>query len=106
MLRTVSVATSLDKKLMVLGFEVPDLLAIFMLLSLLHLFLSDLGNQLLFVWGPTAAFTALLWIGKRGKPENYLIHWTRFHIKPGTLSAFDPARGWIPFSEKSEGESK
>ena len=33
MLRTASVATCLDKRLLVFGFEVPDLLAIFILLS-------------------------------------------------------------------------
>lgn len=106
MLRTASVATCLDKRLLVLGFEVPDLLAIFMLLSFLHLFLGDLGNQFVFVWLPTLAFTLTLWIGKRGKPENYLVHWTRFHLKPGTLSAFDPAKGWVPYHTKTKEKTK
>ena len=110
MLRTVSVATCLDKRLLVLGFEVPDLLAIFILLSALHLFLGDLGNQLVMIWLPTAVLTAILWIGKRGKPDNYLIHWVRFHLKPGTLSAFDLARNWVPYpntlNRTSKGASK
>ena len=106
MLRTVPVATCLDKRLLVLGFEVLDLLSIFMLLSVLHLFLGDLGNQFLFVWLPSLMFTAILWIGKRGKPENYLIHWIRFHLKPGTLSAFDSARDWVPCGKKERRGSR
>jgi hypothetical protein len=106
MLRTASVATCLDKRLTVLGFEVPDLLAIFILLSVLHLFLGDLGNQLVLIWIPTVVFTNIIWIGKRGKPENYLIHWIRFHLKPGTLSAFDEARGWVPYPNTLNGTLK
>lgn len=102
MLRTTSVAKCLDKRLTVLGFEVLDLLAIFFLLALLHLFLGDLGNQLVLVWMPTGALSLLLWFGKRGKPENYLIHWVRFHLKPGRISAFETAKRWKPYKEESE----
>lgn len=101
MLRSVPVAKCLDQKLTVLGFEVPDLFAIFMLLSVLHLFLGDLGNQCLLIWLPTLAVALTLWFGKRGKPENHLVHWTRFHLKPGTLSAFEPAQKWEVYGKRS-----
>ena len=101
MLRSVPVAKCLDQKLTVLGFEVPDLFAIFLLLSILHLFLGDLGNQILLIWLPTLSVALTLWFGKRGKPENHLIHWTRFHLKPGTLSAFEPAQQWEVFKYKT-----
>lgn len=70
MVRSVPVAKCLDQKLTVLGFEVPDLFAIFMLLSVLHLFLGDLGNQFVLVWAPTFLTAVVLWFGKRGKPDN------------------------------------
>jgi hypothetical protein len=97
MLRQANVPTCLDKRLMILGFEVPDLLAILVLLSALQLFLGDLGNQLILVWLPSVVLALTLWIGKRGKPENYLIHWVRFQLKPGRLSAFEQATRFEPY---------
>ncbi|MBI3294438.1 MAG: hypothetical protein HYZ71_06875 [Deltaproteobacteria bacterium] len=97
MLRQTQTAKCLDKRLMVLGFEVPDLLAICLFLSALHLVLGDLGNSLVLVWLPSVTFALVLWFGKRGKAENFLIHWAQFHLKPGTLSAFEPAMKWAPY---------
>jgi hypothetical protein len=80
-----------------LGFEIVDLLVIFLTLSVLNFIFGD-GFKLFFVWLPTLALAASLWIGKRGKPENYLVHWVRFQIKPGVYSAFQdsdvPSSSW------------
>ncbi|MGK5085326.1 hypothetical protein WDW37_18730 [Bdellovibrionota bacterium FG-1] len=96
-LRTTSVAKCLDKKLLLMGFEVPDVLAIFLTLSVLNFVFGQMPLKLLFVWLPTVALAAVLLLGKKGKPDNYLIHWLRFQIKPGTLHAFpDPSQWNIP----------
>lgn len=91
------VSKCLDKKMIVMGFEIPDLLAIFLTLSILNFFFGTTSMKLVAVWLPTFALAATLRISKRGKPDNYLIHWLRFQIKPGILSAFqDPSEWEIP----------
>jgi hypothetical protein len=89
-LRSVNVSKCLDKRLILFGFEVYDLLAIFLTLSVLNLLFGQMstGMKLLFVWLPTVIIALVLHYGKKGKPEMYLVHWVRYQIKPGTLSAF------------------
>lgn len=96
-IRTTSVSKCLDKKMMVLGFEVPDVLAIFITLSILNFLFGTTHEKLLLVWLPSIALALTLRLGKRGKPDNYLVHWVRFQIKPGVLSAFkDPSEWELP----------
>lgn len=87
-MRTIPVSKCLDKKLIMFGFEVMDILAIFLTLSILNFIFGSSSLKLLFVWLPSALLALVLRYGKRGKPDKYLIHWLRYQIKPGTLSAF------------------
>jgi hypothetical protein len=93
-LRVTSVSQSLDRRLKMFGFEVPDLLAIFITLSILNFVFGQTGMKLLFVWLPSVAVAGVLYFGKRGKPDNYLIHWLRYQVKPGVYSAFSPPTKW------------
>jgi hypothetical protein len=97
-LRSVNVSKCLDKRLILFGFEVYDLLAIFLTLSILNLVFGQVhtGMKLLFVWLPTIVMALILHYGKKGKPDMYLVHWVRYQIKPGTLSAFDEPTVVIP----------
>lgn len=96
-LRSEPTSQSLDKKLLIMGFEVPDVLAIFLLLSILNFSFGQANYKLALVWGPVAAFAITLRIGKRGKPDNYLVHLGKFHMQPKYLSAFqDPDITSIP----------
>jgi hypothetical protein len=94
--RSVPTSQCLDKRLQLLGFEVPDLLAIFLTLSILNFIFGQTNVKFFLVWLPTLALAATLYFGKRGKPDNYLLHWLRFQIKPGTLSAFPEPSVVIP----------
>ena len=85
----------LNKKLLILGFEIPDLLVIFLLLSLLNLTLGPTGHRLALVWLPSFLFALILRFSKRGKPDNFLIHLVRFHLAPKNLEAFHPAKDWV-----------
>jgi hypothetical protein len=87
-MRVTAVSKCLDRKLILFGYEVFDLLAIFMALSILNLVFGQTPLKWLFVWLPTLALALLLRYGKRGKPEKYMIHWVRFQIRPGVYSAF------------------
>lgn len=90
-MRSTSVSRCLDKKLIMFGFEVFDLLSIFLLFSVLNLIFGQSSMKLVLVWLPPVIMAAALRYGKQGKPEKYLVHWIRFQIKPGTYSAFpDP----------------
>jgi hypothetical protein len=81
------VSKCLDKKLTMAGFEVADLLIIFMMLAVLNFIFGE-GFKLLFVWIPTITLALVLRFGKRGKPDNYLVHLIRYHTRPGVYSAF------------------
>ena len=94
-LRTVPVSRCLDKKLKIFGLEVVDLFLILMTLSVLNLVFGQSGMSLLLVWSPSTLLALTLYFGKRGKPENYLIHWLRFQTSPGTYSAFPGPTGWV-----------
>lgn len=96
-LRSEPTSQSLEKKLLIMGFEVPDVLAIFLLLSILNFSFGQTNYKLAFVWGPVAVFAVALRIGKRGKPDNYLVHLAKFHARPKYLSAFqDPKNTTVP----------
>ena len=92
-LHTSEVSRCLDKKLKILGYEVPDLLAIFFLLSVLNFFLGWTGERLLLVWCPTVTLALVLRLGKRGQPDRYLQHWLKFKMMAPYRSAFlEPTR--------------
>ncbi len=88
-LQITSVPKCLDQKLSLLGFEVLDVIAIFLMLSVLNLVFGSTNFKLCLVWLPTLIFTLVLRIGKYGKPENYLIHWLRYQFTNGYLTAFN-----------------
>lgn len=96
-LNSTPVSRCLDKKMVIFGFEIPDLLAIFLTLSILNYLFGATSLNVALVWLPSAALAVTLWFGKRGKPENFLLHWIRFQIAPGYLSAFqDPSEWALP----------
>lgn len=95
-MRANSVSKCLDKKLILFGFEVMDVLVIFMVLSVLNLIFGNSSMKLLFVWIPTVSLALVLRYGKRGKPDKFLIHWLRYQIKPGVLSAFPEPSVLVP----------
>lgn len=87
-LRTTSVSRCLEKKLLFFGYELPDVLAIFMLLAVLNLVFGQSDYKFVLVWFPTAFVAIALRIAKRGKPDNFLLHSARFQMRPKVLSAF------------------
>lgn len=87
-LKTEPTSHSLERKLLILGYEVPDVLAIFLLLSILNFLFGSTNQKLLLVWLPVVVVALVLKIGKRGKPDNYLIHLAKFQFNPKYLSAF------------------
>ena len=95
-LKVTEVSRCLDKKMMIMGFEIPDLLFIFLTMSILNFLFGTTNLKMLFVWLPSAAIALTIKLTKRGKPDNYLIHWLRFQIKPGVLMAFNDPTNQTP----------
>jgi hypothetical protein len=93
-LRSSSISTCLDKKLLILGFEITDLLFLLILIAVLNLIFGPTGMRFLLVWLPTLTIAAILRISKRGKPDNYLLHLARFYALPRSLDAFDSPKEW------------
>jgi len=87
-IKVTEVSRCLDKKMMIMGFEIPDLLFIFLTMSILNFLFGSTSLKLLFVWLPSFGLALSIRLLKRGKPDNYLVHWLRFQIKPGILKAF------------------
>lgn len=88
MLEQNKVSKSLDRKLLIMGFEVPDLLVIFLLLSILNFFFGSSSYQLFLVWLPPALVALVLKIAKKNKPDNFLLHFIRYWVSPGIIKAF------------------
>ena len=88
-MRTVTVSRCLDKRLSMFGFEVADLFIILFTLSLLNVLFGASSLKPITVWVPTAAMAILLRYGKRGRPENFLLHWFRFQMMPAVFSAWE-----------------
>ncbi|MBI2712751.1 MAG: hypothetical protein HYX41_07865 [Bdellovibrio sp.] len=65
-LKSTSVAKCLDKRLLLFGFEVMDVLAIFLTLSTLNLIFGQTSFKIALVWLPTLILAAILHFGKRG----------------------------------------
>ena len=96
-LNTTPVAKCLDKKLIIFGYEIPDLLFIFLTLSILNFIFGNSSHQLLLVWCPSLLLAGTLRFGKIGKPENYLIHLVRSKLNPNFYEAFsEPTENPFP----------
>lgn len=103
MLHQSKVYKCLEKKTLVLGFEIADLFILCILLSLLNIFFSQSAMKLFLTWGPTFTLAMVMRIVKHGKAENFLLHWIRYHVQPGVLRAFAPAHGNQFFELKQRG---
>ncbi|MDZ4661251.1 MAG: hypothetical protein SGJ18_06480 [Pseudomonadota bacterium] len=69
-----SVPRALEMKSKIFGFETPDLLIIFLNMTLMNLVFGTTSFRYPLVWGTTLSLALFLFFAKRGKPDNYLQH--------------------------------
>lgn len=86
-LKTSRIHRRLDAKMKVGGIEAADLLVVLILTSILNLILGQIPFGPIFIFGIPALLLVVLYFGKRGKPEGYLLHAIRFHLSDGDLAA-------------------
>ena len=90
-LSTSSVYKCLEKKTLILGFEVLDLFVLCILMCVLNLIFAHADFKILYTWLPTAVAALVLRAAKAGKPDDFLLHWVRYQLSPGVFQAFCPA---------------
>lgn len=86
-LLTTKVARALEMKTKLFGFELPDLLLIFMNLAATNLVFGSTSFRYPFVWGTTLLLASFLFFSKRGKPDNYLQHLGELFAQPSYKAA-------------------
>lgn len=106
MLLNSKVPRALEKKAKIFGFELGDLLLVFLYLALSNLVFGQTRLKPLIVWGGTVLIAAILYFVKRGKPDGYLQHYGEFLNGPSVLSAQAPDTEYRPyFLKETEDEA-
>lgn len=91
-LQSSSVQRRLDAKLKIAGLEAPDLLFVMIFAAVMDLFFGRTSLALPLVIVLPAALLGVLYVGKRDKPEGFLVHLARFYLTPGFLSAGEESK--------------
>lgn len=86
-LLTTKVPRALEMKTKLFGFELPDLLLIFMNLAITNLVFGTTSFRYSLVWGTTLTLALFLFFTKRGRPDNYLQHYGEFITQPAHKEA-------------------
>ena len=86
-LLTSKVPRALETKTKLFGFELSDLLVIFLYLSISNLIFGGTKLKFPLVWFGTVAIAATLYFLKRGKPDNYLQHLGEYYNSPSVFTA-------------------
>lgn len=91
------VPRSLEKKARIFGFELGDLLLIFLYLSISNLVFGTTKLKPMIVWGGTILIAGIIYFVKRGKPDGYLQHYGEFLTGPSVYSASQPDVEYRPY---------
>ncbi|MGE3263350.1 MAG: hypothetical protein AB7K68_16335 [Bacteriovoracia bacterium] len=95
-IQTSSIHRKLDAKLKIAGLEAPDLLFVLIFAAVMNLFFGRTSLALPLVFALPAVMLVTLYIGKRDKPDGFLVHLARFYLTPGFFSAGEESK----FEEK------
>jgi hypothetical protein len=98
-LLTSKVPRALEMKTKLFGFELPDLLLIFMNLAITNLIFGTTSFRYPLVWGTTLALALFLFFAKRGRPDNYLQHLGEFIAQPAYKAAGAADRQYRKFGK-------
>lgn len=91
-IQTSSVHRKLDAKLKIAGLEAPDLLFVLIFAAVMNLFFGRTSLALPLVLVLPSVMLLVLYIGKRDKPDSFLIHLARFYLTPGFFSAGEESK--------------
>lgn len=86
-LLTSRVPRALEMKSKLFGYELSDLLLIFMNLAVTNLVFGATSFRYPLVWGTTLFLALFLFFAKCGRPDNYLQHLIEHYARPAYFSA-------------------
>lgn len=91
-LQSSSVHRKLDAKLKIVGLEAPDLLFVLIFAAVMNLFFGRTSLALPLVIALPLLMLFALYVGKRDKPDGFMIHLARFYLTPGFFSAGEESK--------------
>jgi hypothetical protein len=96
-LLTSTVPRTLDTKSKILGLELSDVLLLLLNLSVQNLIFGTTHLKIPMVFGTNIALAALLFIFKRGKPDQFIQHFFEYLVAPTVKSANSSDQVYLPF---------
>ena len=82
---------TLEIKTRLWGFEIADILVIFLNLAVMNFIFGGSGFKGTFlIWGASIFLALFLFFIKRGKPDSYVLHCFQFIAQPGSFDAGMP----------------
>ena len=95
-LLTSSVPRTLETKSKIMGFELSDVLILLLNLSVQNLIFGGTSMKIPMVFGSSFILGSLLFFFKRGKPDNYIQHYSEHLLSPIVRSANAPDESYRP----------
>lgn len=100
-LQVSKVPRALESKARLFGFELGDLLLVFLYLAISNFIFGTTNLKGPLVWGGTFALACALYFMKRGKPDQYLQHYGEFMRGSGIYSGAQPDIEYRPLPFKT-----
>ncbi len=97
---TTRVPRALEMKSKLFGFELPDLLLIFLNLAITNLVFGATSFRYPLVWGTTLSLALFLYFAKKGRPDNFIQHLGEYLIRPAYFAAGGADRLYRKFKGK------
>lgn len=97
MLMVTKVPRALETKSKLFGFELGDILILFLYLSISNFIFGGTPFKFFFVWIGTLSLGLGLHFLKKGKPDEHLQHLGEFYRKAEILSAAHPDLEYSPY---------
>jgi hypothetical protein len=101
-LLTSRVPRALEMKAKLFGYELPDLLLIFLNLAVMNLVFGATSFRYPLVWGTTLLLALFLFFAKRGRPDNYIQHLIEHYVRPIYFAAGRGDKQYRKFHGESE----
>lgn len=98
------VPRALESKTKLFGFELGDLLIVFLYLSVSNLIFGQTRLKFPVVWLGTIGLGLALHIFKKGKPDNHLQHLSQYHRSPNIYSSGAPDLAFESYQPSKQGE--
>ena len=86
-LKESTIYRKLDAKLKIGGMEAPDILGVLIFAAIMNFFFGRTSFAFIFVIVLPLIALVAIYFGKRGKPDNFLVHLIKYYLTTGYFSA-------------------